>query len=450
MERSAGLFQFQHIPLYTRQFCKAKLTQVKHKCAQIRSVSLPLYFLFILFGLVSWTAANGILSESPVLTALLPECYRLTSYIIIIVQSANIGPLVYLAIWGVSKLVCKKTHYLDITAIYCILVFAFIVSIFIMIFWSWETIVSDVTVSLSFFILTGCLAVSDCTSTVLFLPFVALYPTPYISALYIGEGLSGVLPSFWALAQGSVSSACHQTINTTTGLRFSPTLYFSVITVTTVISLVAFTLILILPQARKERHPTTTVIHNTTEGVLNTEVDIGPITQPVESRVKYFNLIQYVSIQIILCAFANSFLYSIAPYFTIPYGSSTFLWSLNLTLIAVPIGSFLGGVFNPRTTLSLWCMLASYLMICTWLIFLALWGSSKPLQGSSIGELHVILLFSFSGLIVGYLKVGVGVLAKNEGGPMFLLLIALGTQFGSFVGGIIGFCLVNYTHIFQM
>ena len=449
MEESSH-FRFHHIPLFTKQFCKARFTQLKHKCAQIRSLSSPLYFLFILFGLVSWTAANGVLSESPVLTALLPECYRLTSYIIIIVQSANIGPLFYLAIWGVFKFVRKNTHYLDITAVYCILVFAFTASICIMIFWSWETMISDVTVSLPFFILTGCLAVSDCTSTVLFLPFVALYPTPYISALYIGEGLSGVLPSFWALAQGSVSSACHQTSNTTTGLRFSPTTYFSVITVTTAISLVAFTLILILPQARKERCPTTTVIFNTTESVINSGVVTDPITQHIEKKVKYFNLIQYVSIQIILCAFANSFLYSIAPYFTIPYGSSTFLWSLNLTLIAVPIGSFLGGVFNPRTILSLWCMLASYLMICTWLIFIALWGSSKPLQGSSIGELHVILLFSFSGLIVGYLKVGVGVLAKNEGGPNFLLLIAIGTQFGSFVGGIIAFCLVNYSHIFRM
>ena len=448
MEESS---HFQRISLHTKRFCKAKFTQLTHKCNQIRSVSLPLYFLFILFGLVSWTAANGVLSESPVLTALLPECYRLTSYIIIIVQSANIGPLVYLAIWGVFKLVSKNTHYLDVTAIYCILIFAFTASIFTMVFWSWETIISDVTVSLPFFILTGCLAISDCTSTVLFLPFVALYPTPYISALYIGEGLSGVLPSFWALAQGSVSSECHQTSNTTTGLRFSPTTYFAVITVTTAISLVAFTLILVLPLARKERYPTTpTVIYNTTEGVLNTEEDTAPVTQPVQSKARYFNLMQYVSIQTILCAFANSFLYSIAPYFTIPYGSPTFLWSLNLTLIAVPIGSFLGGVFNPKSTLSLWCMLSSYLMICTWLIFIAIWGSSKPLQGSSVGELHVILLFSFSGLIVGYLKVGVGVLAKNEGGPVFLLLIALGTQFGSFVGGIIAFGLVNYTHVFRM
>ncbi|KAI6655507.1 Solute carrier family 52, riboflavin transporter, member 3-A [Oopsacas minuta] len=438
-----------------KAFVNEKSTEFKEKCNQIKSVSFIAYLLFILFGLVSWTAANGALSESPVLTAILPECYKLTSYIVIIVQCANIGPLAYLLVWAVVKLIWKKTHYLDIAVIYCILCFAFITSIFIIIFWSQEVVIyDDVTVSIPFFILTGCLAVCDCTSTVLFLPFVALYPTPYISALYVGEGLSGVLPSLWALVQGSASRECHQTGNPIKGLRFSPTIYFIVITVITTISFIAFTLILFLPLVRRERnHMTTiTVFKNSpeTENTSETLVPSQRVLQPGEYKTNYVALVQYICIQVILCAFANSFLYSIAPYFTIPYGSSTFLLSINLTLIAVPIGSFLGGVIKPRATLSLWCMLATYLLICIWLIFLSVLIEPKPLEGSLIGELHVIVLFSLSGLIAGYLKVGVGVLAKKEGGPTFLLLIALGTQLGSFIGGLVAFLLVNYTLIFKV
>ena len=417
---------------------------------QLRNVSVTVYLLFILFGLVSWTAANGVVSESPVLTAILPECYTLTSIIVIIVQFANIGPIIYLVILLIVKLTCKKTFSLSIVAIYSILIFALVASVCLSIFWSKETRIFDRTISLSFFILTGCLAISDCTTTVLFLPFVALYPSAYISALYIGEGLSGVVPSIWALIQGSPSRECFQT-GSLKGVRFTPSLYFLVITLMTVISLIAFTLILLLPRVRRARHNISTSLPSVDSDTTYNDGEI--ITQTNRANLScgsYVNLIKYISIQIILCIFANSFLYSIAPYFTLPYGSSTFLWALNLTLIAAPIGSLLGGLFNPRKILTLWYLLAVYMLVSIWLIFLAVWGEHKPMQGSIIGELHVILLFSLTSLISGYVKVGVGVLAKNEGGSTYMLIIGIATQVGSFIGGLAAFLLVNYTQIFSL
>ena len=440
-------FQMRHVLLEFKNIFHKKFTEYTN---QLSNVSITVYILFILFGLVSWTAANGVLSESPVLTAILPECYRLTSFIVIIVQCANIGPITYLIIWCLVKLAWKKTLFLNIAAIYCTLIFALIASVCIAIFWNQKIVISDVTISLAFFILTGCLAISDCTSTILFLPFVALYPTAYISALYIGEGLSGVVPSLWALVQGSPSRECSQTGSHIDGVRFTPTLYFLVITVITVISLIAFTLILLLPSARRERHKMSAALSNNQSSDNEDIADEETIAHTNSANLSYLNIVQYISIQIILCIFANSFLYSIAPYFTLPYGSSTFLLTLNLTLIAVPIGSLLGGLFNPRKLLTLWCLLAIYLLAAIWLIFLAVCGEQKPMQGSIIGEFHVIVLLSLTGLIAGYVKVGLGVLAKNEGGSTYLLLIAIATQIGSFIGGLAAYLLVNYSQLFSL
>ena len=429
-------------------------------------ISLVVYLLFVLFGLVSWTAANGVFSESPVLSVVLPECERLTSYIVIIVQSANIAPLAYLIVRAAVRVRCKrKGSTLDISAIYLVLCLALLSSIFLIFFWSDVTLLNGVQpVSTAFFILTGLLSISDCMSTILFLPFVSLYPNAYISALYIGEGLSGVFPSIWALIQGSPTSSCKEYNGTVSGIRFSPTYFFFIIPLITTASLVAFTMILLLPIAKREHVKMKLPIPDNqerTQGVEEQEEGQGSDvissqdSQPLFHKTTDDNsngkrirkLAEYVCIEIILCFFANSFLSSIIPYFTLPYGPSAFVWALNLMLIAIPIGSFLGGILIAKNTWSLWCMLACFLLISTWLTFLAVWRGAIPLAGSSIGRIHVVLLQALTGMLAGYIKVGVGIQAKNEGGTAFMFCIAAATQAGSLIGALTAFILVNYSKI---
>ena len=51
--------------------------------------------LAILFGISSWICINGMWVELPVLVNSLPEGWNLPSYLSIIVQLANIGPISY-------------------------------------------------------------------------------------------------------------------------------------------------------------------------------------------------------------------------------------------------------------------------------------------------------------------------------------------------------------------
>jgi riboflavin transporter 2 len=51
--------------------------------------------LFVLFGISSWVAINGLWVETPILVQRLPEAWNLASYIVVITQLANIGPIIY-------------------------------------------------------------------------------------------------------------------------------------------------------------------------------------------------------------------------------------------------------------------------------------------------------------------------------------------------------------------
>lgn len=51
--------------------------------------------LAIIFGISSWVEVNGVWVQTPILVEKLPEKWNLASYIVMITQLANIGPIVY-------------------------------------------------------------------------------------------------------------------------------------------------------------------------------------------------------------------------------------------------------------------------------------------------------------------------------------------------------------------
>ena len=50
--------------------------------------------------------------------------------------------------------------------------------------------------------LTAVLAFVDCTSSVVYIPYMANFLPQYMSALYLGEGMSSLVPGLVGLAQG--------------------------------------------------------------------------------------------------------------------------------------------------------------------------------------------------------------------------------------------------------
>ena len=60
--------------------------------------------LAILFGISSWISINGLWVELPLLVEQLPEGWALASYLSIIVQVANLGPLTV----GLLRWICRE------------------------------------------------------------------------------------------------------------------------------------------------------------------------------------------------------------------------------------------------------------------------------------------------------------------------------------------------------
>ena len=224
---------------------------------KLSDVSLITYGLFCIFGLGSWVAINGIWAQLPVLTYALPECYGLAAILSVIIQLANVGPLVLTIIKLVWKKLTWKQLNLEITSVTILVVIGLCSSVLLSLFWFRVDTIAGQPHSLALVILVFFLALVDCSSSVVFVPFMKHYPAVYISALYIGEGLSGVLPSVLALVQGSVNDSIHSCPSQfdkepELGIRFTTGVYFILLAVMITACGVGFLSILLLPQPRKE------------------------------------------------------------------------------------------------------------------------------------------------------------------------------------------------------
>ncbi|KAJ1076794.1 hypothetical protein K5549_010112 [Capra hircus] len=167
------------------------------------TMALLIHLLVCTFGMGSWVAINGLWVELPLLVAELPEGWYLPSYLTVIIQLANIGPLLVTLLHhfrpGCLSEVAVVFTVLGVGTIACTL-FAFL--------WNVTSWVLGSRHSIAFLVLTFFLALVDCTSSVTFLPFMSRLPTYYLTTFFVGEGLSGLLPALVALAQGSGLTTC--------------------------------------------------------------------------------------------------------------------------------------------------------------------------------------------------------------------------------------------------
>lgn len=110
------------------------------------------------------------------------------------------------------------------------------------------------------------LAILDCTCTIVFLTYIGNFRGNYTTALYIGEGISSLLPSFFALLQGTGDAddpdcgANNSTLVNTTlpsvvkrQPRFSISAYFWLLLSTLVVSFIGFLLLEFWPSFQKEK-----------------------------------------------------------------------------------------------------------------------------------------------------------------------------------------------------
>ena len=351
---------------------------------------LPVIIMVVLFGTGSWVAINGLWVELPLFVALgIPEGYNLASYLVIIIQIANIGPLIF----TIASYFAKGKR-LEVQAICIILPMGILACLLLVFFWDVTMIVKGVERSTPLLILAFFVSIVDCTSSVAFTPFMARFKSSYLTWYFIGEGFSALLPSLVALGQGVGNEVCvanYTYLNETTGQNctawtkqmdppnFPPEDFFWFLFTMMLTSFIAFILLNKLPIARKEyniEELASSESSNSSKSISSgeslslankyetkgDEIDVDLVATLPEANANdpmlpktSRSILTYVYLYMVLgivCALSNGVLPSIQSYSCGAYGYNAYLLAATLGNVANPVGAFIVMLF-PQSSLIL-------------------------------------------------------------------------------------------------
>lgn len=338
-------------------------------------MSLYYHALACAFGLGSWVAVNGMWVELPLIVNILPEGWNLPSYLTVIIQLANIGPILVTLVHKLFPGWLREN-----LVIYSVLTIGVLACILLTLFWKKTTVFLGQPRSTAFFIITFFLSLVDCTSSVTFLPFMMQLPSKYITTYFIGEGLSGFLPGLVALAQGvgmvkcvdvsqpsgNVSNPSHVNITLEAEYlpsNFSTEIFFSFLVVMMVISFGAFGLLNYVPQTftlsneNLVSEPETVVTvrgglenqaaYNSGEDSQEDTTGDQPKPLIVKPYYSYYELaFIYCMVVWANCA-TNGLLPSVQTFSCMPYGNMIYHLSASLSALANPLACFIA-MFAPK------------------------------------------------------------------------------------------------------
>ncbi|XP_053985575.1 solute carrier family 52, riboflavin transporter, member 3-A-like [Hylaeus volcanicus] len=427
---------------------------------------IALHLLIIIFGISTWTGINGIYVQVPVLINTSPESWTLPVYLVLVIQAANIGPLLYTIL---QYFQCKTN---ESWWILCLLVLGTCAMGLLTFFYSEKTVINETEHSVILFTLTFFVALLGCFSSVLFMPYLRNFNQSFLVSFFIGEGLSGVLPSIVALIQGvGDNSDCTSVKNDTTnspnsGLNFSPNDYFLFIFIILFLSLTAFIILEYSPfvqNAKNLDRSVDCICNETRTSISNCPNDIQNVkhsslkgnnkdlvvhnhNEGLMKQTRY-----YLFILLAICYFfSNGFFPSIQSYSCLPYGNVAYKLSITLSQFANPLVCLLAYWFTVSDIKIINYLSIVCLTVGSYVTYLALMSPTPPLHDTKLGLFLVIV--SWTGLIgsISYLKLSIVSIFRNTMLPKILFNAGAVMQIGSASGAIFSFIAINFTEYFKM
>ncbi|XP_011907758.1 PREDICTED: solute carrier family 52, riboflavin transporter, member 3 [Cercocebus atys] len=454
-----------------------------------------MHLLVCVFGMGSWVTINGLWVELPLLVMELPEGWYLPSYLTVVIQLANIGPLLVTLLHRFRPSCLSEVPIiftlLGVGTVTCI-IFAFL--------WNMTSWVLDGQHSIAFLVLTFFLALVDCTSSVTFLPFMSRLPTYYLTTFFVGEGLSGLLPALVALAQGSGLTTCvnvtelsdsipspvpTRETDITQGVpralvsalpemeaplshlesrylpaHFSPLVFFLLLSIMMACCLVAFfvlqrqpkcweasvedllndqvTLHSIRPREENDLGPAGTV--DSSQGQGHLEEKAAPCC-PAHLAFIY-TLVAFVN------ALTNGVLPSVQTYSCLSYGPVAYHLAATLSIVANPLASLLSMFLPNRSLLFLGVLSVLGTFFGGYNMAMAVMSPCPLLQGHWGGEVLIVASWVLFSGCLSYVKVMLGVILRDLSRSA-LLWCGAAVQLGSLLGALLMFPLVNVLRLFS-
>ena len=398
------------------------------KKLQDNSHTYKLIFFICLFGTGSWVELNGIWVELPLLVNQSPQGWSLPSYISIVVQIANLGPLLYFCL---NKFANRRKSKLDrrvqteIPANFIILSVGVIASLLLAFFWQETSVIGGKSYSTALIVLSFFLALVDCTSSLTFLPFMTYFPAKYMTVYYIGEGLSGFLPSIIALAQGigGQSYTCSEQTrlrNTTlvsgnvqlhnvtenlpsyfsTNPRFSTRIFFLFITFMMVLSLTSFIVLVRIKKRTESKRETPVPLQNRgfvdEYGVAAKNRDELPVDgdqSKTHEEISFKHLLYLLVISGLASGISNGVLPSLQSYACLPYSNNIYHLTLTLSAVANPLACFLYLFVSLKSTLGISIGMLVYIASAGYTIGIAATSPCPIMNDSQLGGIIVVSFF---------------------------------------------------------
>ncbi|KAJ0065934.1 hypothetical protein NL108_000190 [Boleophthalmus pectinirostris] len=439
------------------------------------------HVLACLFGMGSWVAINGMWVELPLVVPEIPEGWYLPSYLTVLIQMANIGPLF------ITLMHRFRPGTLDERpVVYSIVVLGVIATFLLAFFWKHTVTIGGSQHSVPLLVLSFLLSVVDCTSSVTFLPFMMHLHPQYLTTYFAGEGLSGLVPALVALIQGvgvvhceNVTLSANTTaINSTTAgsgelravykpAKFSAQMFFIFLSAMMVVCLVAFILLNCHPAVSSERKNNIYYVSDLAQEKKEQGLSLhsqSPEQKPMisleetarwEPRSSFgrgtYNNFEVVYIFVVLAwvnALTNAVLPSVQTYSCLPYGNQAYHLATTMAAVANPVACFIA-MFVPQRSLILMGVLTLYgTGFGAYIMAMAALSPCPLLVHSTTGIVIIVFAWILFVLTLSYVKVIVGVILRDEGHSALVWCGAV-VQLGSMVGAVSMFPLVSVYGLFK-
>ncbi|XP_052003659.1 solute carrier family 52, riboflavin transporter, member 3-B-like [Xyrauchen texanus] len=443
-------------------------------------MSLLTHVLACLFGIGSWVAINGMWVELPMIAPEIPEGWYLPSYLTIIIQMANIGPLF------ITLMHRFRPGALDERpVIYTIVAVGVVATFLLAFFWKYTLTFRDGEHSAALLSLSFLLSVVDCTSSVTFLPFMMRLQPKYLTTYFIGEGLSGLVPALVALVQGvglvhckNVSAIANFSMGNSSWdsdgelqaiyqpANFSAQVFFLFLSAMMIVCLCAFLLLnhhpavawehkskdyivesqqvekIDMSQSLKRETPEERPMLDTPESLVIRRSTFGKGTYSRTELVFIFVVLAWVN------ALTNAVLPSVQSYSCFPYGNQAYHLAATLSTAANPVACFIAMFVPIRSLMLMGVLTLTGTGFGAYIMAMAVLSPCPLLIHHDLGAALIVITWVIFVLTLSYVKVMIGVILRDEGHSALLWCGAV-VQLGSMLGALTIFPLISVYRLFQ-
>jgi hypothetical protein len=209
------------------------------------------YVLVAIFGLGTWTNLSGLWIELPIIVPMLPESWLLPSKLTLIINFANVIPILIVFASLIFKL---NTSPFEVPVNFILLFTSITFAVGFAFLWDKVAYLFGTEQSVYLMVLCFFTAIADCMSSTTFIPFLHRYEPVYLNAYFTGEALTALLPALFGFSQGIGISDCALVNGTLIEVhhepRFSVRTYFLIISSLPIAALLAFSTLRLMKTGR--------------------------------------------------------------------------------------------------------------------------------------------------------------------------------------------------------